>query len=50
MHVTINIATERMVQEANEMGAEAIVAVRYATSNIMDTASKVMAYGTAERL
>ena len=44
-----NIATERMVQEANEMGADAIVAVRYATSNIMDTASEVMAYGTAVR-
>lgn len=41
------IATERMIQEANSMGADAIVAVRYATSDIMDTASEVMAYGTA---
>ena len=41
------IATERMIQEANEMGADAIVAVRYATSDIMDSASEVMAYGTA---
>lgn len=42
-----NIATERMIQEAKDLGADAIVAVRYATSNIMDTASEVMAYGTA---
>ena len=41
------IATERMIQEANDMGADAIVTVRYATSDIMDTASEVMAYGTA---
>jgi len=40
-------ATERMIQEAKDMGADAIVAVRYATSNIMDSASEVMAYGTA---
>ena len=40
-------ATERMIQEAKNIGADAIVAVRYATSNIMDTASEVMVYGTA---
>jgi len=41
------IATERMVQEAADMGADAIVAIRYTTSGIMDTASEIMAYGTA---
>lgn len=41
------IATERMIQEAKGMGADAIVAVRFATSDIMDTASEVMVYGTA---
>ena len=41
------IATERMVEEANELNADAIVAVRYTTSDIMDSASEVMAYGTA---
>ena len=41
------IATERMTQEAQSLGADAIVAIRYSTSNIMDTASEVMAYGTA---
>ena len=42
-------ATERMVQEAQSMGADAIVTVRYATSQIMDPAAEVMAYGTAVR-
>jgi len=41
------IATERMIQEAKDMGADAIVAIRYATSDILDTASEVMVYGTA---
>ena len=41
------IATERMIQEAKALGADAIVAVHYATSNIADTASEIMAYGTA---
>ena len=44
------IATGRMVDEAKALGADAIVAVRYATSGIMDTASEVMAYGTAVKL
>lgn len=42
-------ATERMVQEAQNMGADAIVAVRYATAQLMDTAAEIMAYGTAVR-
>ena len=41
------IATERMKQEAADLGADAVVAIRYSTSNIMDSASEVMAYGTA---
>lgn len=41
------VATERMIQESEALGADAIIAVRYATSNIMDSASEVMAYGTA---
>jgi len=42
-------ATERMIQEAQKLGADAIVAVRYATAQIMDPAAEVMAYGTAVR-
>ena len=41
------IATERMVETAKTMGADAIVGVRYATSSIMQSAAEVMAYGTA---
>ena len=41
------VATERMVEEAQGLGADAIVGVRYATSGIMESASEVMAYGTA---
>jgi len=41
------IATERMIQEAKDLEADAIVAVRYTTSDITDSASEVMAYGTA---
>jgi len=42
-------AAERMVKEAQNLGADAVVAVRYATSQIMDPAAEVMAYGTAVR-
>ena len=41
------IATERMTEEAQRLGADAIVCARYATSAIMSSAAEVMAYGTA---
>jgi len=43
------IATQRMVAEAEALGADAVINVRYATSAIMDSAAEVMAYGTAVR-
>jgi uncharacterized protein YbjQ (UPF0145 family) len=43
------IATNRMVEEAQKLGADAIVCVRYASSAIMQSAAEVMAYGTAVR-
>lgn len=42
-------ATSRMIQEAQSMGADAVVAVRYATAQIMDPVAEVIAYGTAVR-
>lgn len=42
-------ATERMQQEAQSMRADAIIAVRYATAQIMDSAAEIVAYGTAVR-
>jgi len=41
------LATKRMVQEAEELGADAIVCVRYASAAVMQGAAEVMAYGTA---
>ena len=42
-------ATERMIQEATAIGADAIVNVRYSTSNLMASATEIIAYGTAVR-
>ena len=44
-----NIATERMVQQARDLGADAVVGVRYASASIMQSAAEIMAYGTAVR-
>lgn len=41
------LATKRMVQEAETLGADAIVNIRYASSAIMQGAAEVIAYGTA---
>lgn len=47
MNQARDIATHRMIEEAEALGADAIVNVRYATSAIMQGAAEVMAYGTA---
>ena len=41
------IATKRMVDEAESMGADAVVGVRYGSSSLMQSAAEVVAYGTA---
>ncbi len=41
------LATKRMVEEAQTLGADAIVCVRYSSASIMQSAAEVMAYGTA---
>ncbi|MCM1122821.1 MAG: YbjQ family protein [Eubacterium sp.] len=41
------IAVKRMVDEAQELGADAVVNVRYASSSVMQGAAEVIAYGTA---
>ncbi len=40
-------ATNRMIQQARSMGANAIVNVRYATSSVAQGAAELFAYGTA---
>lgn len=47
MNEARTMATERMVLEAEAMGADAVVNVRYASAAIMQGAAEVMAYGTA---
>lgn len=41
------IATRRMVDEAEKLGADAIVGVKYGSSAVMQGAAEVIAYGTA---
>lgn len=43
------LATKRMVEEASNLGADAVVNIRYASSAIMQGAAEVIAYGTAVR-
>lgn len=40
-------AIDRMVEEAQNLGANAIVGIRFTTSMIMSMASEILAYGTA---
>ena len=40
-------ALDRMIEEAKSMGANAVINIRFATSMIMQSASEILAYGTA---
>ena len=44
------IATKRMVDEAERLNADAVINVRFSSSSIMQGAAEVVAYGTAVRL
>ena len=41
------LATKRMVDEAESLGADAVIGVRYGSSQVMQGAAEVVAYGTA---
>ena len=41
------IAVKRMVDEAKALGADAVIGVKYGSSQIMQGAAEVVAYGTA---
>lgn len=41
------IATDRMVKEAEALNADAIIGVKYSSSQVMDGAAEVLVYGTA---
>jgi uncharacterized protein YbjQ (UPF0145 family) len=47
MNEARDLATSRMVAEAEALGADAIVNIRFASSAVMQGAAEVMAYGTA---
>ena len=40
-------ALDRLVEQARELGADAVVAVRFQTTEMMQTAAELLAYGTA---
>ena len=48
--VTRNESVHRMKQEAEALGADAIVNLRFTTSQVMAGAAELLAYGTAVRL
>ena len=41
------LATKRMVDEADALGADAVINVRFGSSAVMQGAAEVIAYGTA---
>ncbi len=44
------IAVKRMVDEAKELGADAVIDVKYGSSQVMSGAAEVIAYGTAVKI
>lgn len=44
------IATKRMVDDAEAMGADAVIGVRYASASVMQGAAEITAYGTAVQI
>lgn len=45
-----DMAIERMNQEARDMGADAVVNIRFTTSQVMSGAAELLVYGTAVKL
>lgn len=50
LHDSREEATARMAKQAQSMGANAVVNVRYATSSVAQGAAELFAYGTAVRV
>lgn len=44
------IATKRMVDEAEALGADAVIGITYGSSAVMQGAAEVIAYGTAVKI
>jgi uncharacterized protein YbjQ (UPF0145 family) len=43
-------AFERMIEDAQNLGADAVVNVRFTTSAVMQGSAEILAYGTAVKL
>ena len=43
-------ALKRMIQEAEQLGANAVVNVRFSTSHVVGGAAEILAYGTAVKV
>jgi len=43
-------ALQRMIQDANRMGADAVVNIRFTTSTVMQGCAEILAYGTAVKV
>ena len=50
MDTARQIAVIRMVDEAKELGADAVIGVMYGSSQVMAGAAEVIAYGTAVKI
>jgi uncharacterized protein YbjQ (UPF0145 family) len=44
------VATERMIAQAEELGADAVINVRFVTTSVIASAAELLAYGTAVKL
>ena len=44
------IAVKRMVDEAEALGADAVIGIRYSSAQMMQGAAEVVAYGTAVKI
>jgi len=44
------IATKRMVEEAAELGADAVLNIRYSSASLMQSAAEITVYGTAVKI
>jgi uncharacterized protein YbjQ (UPF0145 family) len=43
-------ALQRMIEDAQNMGADAVINMRFTTSQVMQGAAEILAYGTAVKL
>jgi uncharacterized protein YbjQ (UPF0145 family) len=50
LHESRQQSTDRMIEQATQLGANAIVNIRYATSSVAQGAAELYVYGTAVRV